>query len=51
MLDPFQELSFLVSSFSGTVLSEWILFRNGLFRLDPCQELSFQNVSFSGTVF
>ena len=35
MLDPFQELSFLVSSFSGTVLSEWILFRNGLFRLDP----------------
>ena len=51
MLDPFQELSFQASSFSGTVLSEWILFRNCLFRLDPFQELSFQNGSFSGTVF
>ena len=36
---------------SGTVLSEWILFRNCLFRLDPFQELFFQNGSFSGTVF
>ena len=50
MLDPFQELSFQASSFSGTVLSEWILFRNCLFRLDPFQELSFQTGSFSGTV-
>ena len=47
MLDPFQELSFQASSFAGTVLSEWILFRNCLFRLDPFQELSFQNGSFS----
>ena len=41
-LDPFQELSFQTSSFSGNICSEWILFRNCLFRLNPIQELSFQ---------
>ena len=38
-MDSFQELSFQTGSFSGTVFSEWILFRN-----------SFQTGSFSGTV-
>ena len=40
---PFQTLSL-----SGTAFSDWILFRNCLFRLDPFQELSFQIWSFSG---
>ena len=47
-LHPFQELSCQNGSFSGTVFSDWILFRNSLFRLDPFQEQFFQIQSFSG---
>jgi hypothetical protein len=45
-----QVVSFQTGSFSGTVFSDLILFRNCLFRMDPFQELSFQTGSFSGTV-
>ena len=45
-----QVVSFHAWSFSGTVFSGFILFRNCLVRMDPFQELSFQTGSFSGTV-
>ena len=46
-----QVVSFHAWSFSGTVFSGFILFRNCLVRMDSFQELSFQTGSFSGTVF